>query len=281
MRIIESVEDAINRVEKWKKGGSTIGLVPTMGFLHQGHASLIERSICENDKTVVSIFVNPTQFAPTEDYDKYPRDMEADAEICAKKGVDLIFAPPVIQMYPQGFSTFVDMDGLTRGLCGRSRPTHFRGVCTVVNKLFNIIRPDSAYFGQKDAQQLAVIKRMVKDLNMGVHVVGCPIVREPDGLAKSSRNAYLDPEQRSAALVLSKAVFVGQEMIKSGERDVAKVVEAMRQIILQEPLAKIDYVEIVDSETIGPVSQIEGSILAAVAVVIGTTRLIDNFIYEG
>lgn len=281
METVKRVEEIKENIEKWKKDGCTVGLVPTMGFLHQGHRSLIEKSINENDRTVVSIFVNPTQFSPSEDFSRYPRDLKADTEMCEELGVDLIFVPEANDMYPKGFSTYVDVEGLGMELCGKSRPTHFRGVCTVVNKLFNIVRPHSAYFGKKDAQQLAIIKRMVADLNMDIDVVGCPIVREADGLAKSSRNAYLTPEQRRAALVLSRAIFEGEEMVKAGEYNTARVIERMKQVISEEPLAKIDYVDIVDNDSIEPVKIIEGPILAAIAVFIGNTRLIDNFIYEG
>jgi pantoate--beta-alanine ligase len=260
-----------------------------MGYLHEGHQSLIKRSVAENDKTIVSIFVNPTQFAPTEDLDKYPRNLEGDTELCEKTGVDIIFAPENEEMYAEDFSTFVDMGvdksglGLTTELCGKSRPTHFRGVCTVVNKLFNITTPDRAYFGQKDAQQLAVIKRMVRDLNMNVEIVGCPIVRESDGLAKSSRNVYLSPEERKSALVLSKAIFAGEKLIQAGERNPENIITAMTKIIESEPLAKIDYIEIVDGDTVEKIEKtttIKGTILTAIAVFIGKTRLIDNFIYE-
>jgi len=214
MRIATTVEDVRNQVKAWRKEGKSVGLVPTMGYLHEGHESLIKRSVAENDYTVVSIFVNPMQFGPTEDLASYPRDLEADSKLCENAGAALIFHPEPEEMYPEGFCSFVDMNGLTKALCGLSRPVHFRGVCTVVNKLFNIVLPDKAYFGEKDAQQLAVIKRMVKDLSMGIEIVGCPIIREADGLAKSSRNTYLSEESRKQAVILSKSIFMGKKMIE-------------------------------------------------------------------
>lgn len=281
MQIIKKIEEINAQIKAWKQSRYSVGFIPTMGYLHEGHQSLIKQSVSENDKTVVSIFVNPTQFAPTEDFDKYPRNFNGDMELCQKTGADLIFIPDKEEMYVSDFCTFVDMDSVTKGLCGKSRPTHFRGVCTVVNKLFNIVTPDRAYFGQKDAQQLAVIKRMVRDLNMSVEVIGCPIIREFDGLAKSSRNIYLSPEERKAALVLSKAVFAGERLVRAGECSAENIAAAMKKIIDSEPLAKIDYIEIVDSDSIEKINTVSsGSILAAVAVFIGDTRLIDNFICE-
>ena len=259
--------------------GQSIGFVPTMGYLHEGHMSLIDAA-GENDKVVVSIFVNPMQFGPTEDLASYPRDLEHDAKLCEEHGVDLIFHPTPEEMYGDQFYSYVDMDVLTKELCGLSRPVHFRGVCTVVTKLFNIVTPDRAYFGQKDAQQLAVIKRMVKDLNMPLTITGCPIIREADGLAKSSRNTYLSIEEREAALVLSRSIFLGKEMVEKGERDCKKILAAMTAEIEKEPLAKIDYVKIVDLDTMQQVEKIDRGILAAIAVYIGKTRLIDNFMYE-
>lgn len=277
MEILNTIQGTRERIKLWKKDGYSVGFVPTMGYLHEGHESLIQKAREENNKVVVSIFVNPTQFAPSEDFKSYPRDLTADAELCEKAGVDLIFNPDTQEMYDGSFCTFIDMDVVTKELCGKSRPTHFRGVCTIVNKLFNIISPDKAYFGQKDAQQLAVIRRMVKDLNMSVEIIGCPIVRESDGLAKSSRNTYLSPEERKAALILSKAIYEGEKLVKSGEQDAGKVVAAMRAVIETEPLARIDYVEIVDGETIEKINTIQGFVLAAIAVFVGKTRLIDNF----
>jgi len=281
MLIINTIKDTRNQIKAWKKSGYTVGFVPTMGFLHEGHRSLIEYSVAENDKTVVSIFVNPIQFGPNEDLEKYPRDFEADRAMCQEVGADLIFFPEVKEMYPEGFYTYVDMESLTKGLCGASRPIHFRGVCTVVNKLFNITVPDKAYFGQKDAQQLAVIKRMVRDLSMDVEVIGCPIVRESDGLAKSSRNSYLSPEERKAAQVVSRAIFEGERLVKSGEICVEKVTQAMEAIVQAEPLARIDYIEIVDCDTLSQIDEIKGNVLGAAAVYFGKTRLIHNFAATG
>ena len=280
MDIKYTVKDIREQVNKWKKEGLTIGFVPTMGYLHEGHRSLIEAARANNNKVVVSIFVNPMQFAPTEDLESYPRDLEKDAKLCEEVGVDLLFHPEPSEMYTDGFCSYVDMNGLTTELCGRTRPIHFRGVQTVVLKLFNIVKPDRAYFGQKDAQQLAVIKRMVTDLNVDVEVIGCPIIREADGLAKSSRNTYLSSEERKAALILSKSLKLGYELIKNGETDSKAVIKAISDSISTEPLAKIDYVDVVDFGTITPVDKIGKSVLVAIAVYIGKTRLIDNFIME-
>ena len=279
MKIVSTIEEVRAQLKEWKKEGQSIGFVPTMGYLHEGHMSLIDAA-GENDKVVVSIFVNPMQFGPTEDLASYPRDLEHDAKLCEEHGVDLIFHPTPEEMYGDQFYSYVDMDVLTKELCGLSRPVHFRGVCTVVTKLFNIVTPDRAYFGQKDAQQLAVIKRMVKDLNMPLTITGCPIIREADGLAKSSRNTYLSIEERKAALVLSRSIFLGKEMVEKGERDCKRILAAMTAEIEKEPLAKIDYVKIVDLDTMQQVEKIDRGILAAIAVYIGKTRLIDNFMYE-
>lgn len=275
MKIVGTVKEVREQVKEWKKQGLSVGFVPTMGYLHEGHKSLMDAARKGNDKVVVSIFVNPMQFGPTEDLATYPRDLDHDAALCESAGVDLIFHPEAEEMYEKDFCSFVDMTGLTEGLCGKTRPIHFRGVCTVVNKLFNIVTPDHAYFGQKDGQQLAVIKRMVRDLNMDIEIVGCPIVREEDGLAKSSRNRYLSPEERKAALILSKTVALGKELAKT-EKDANKVVEAMKKNIETEPLAKIDYVEAVDALSMAPVEKLEGTCMLAMAVYIGKTRLIDN-----
>ena len=280
MKIVSTINEVREQVKEWKKEGNTIGFVPTMGYLHEGHASLIDAARKNNGKVVVSIFVNPIQFGPNEDLDSYPRDLEHDAKLCEEHGVDLIFHPTPEEMYGDNFYTFVDMDVLTKELCGLSRPVHFRGVCTVVSKLFNIVTPDNAYFGQKDAQQLAVIRRMVRDLNFNLEVIGCPIIREDDGLAKSSRNTYLSKEERKAAVILHKGLLRGEELVKAGEKSAATVKQAITEIIESEPLAKIDYVEIVNFDNIETIETIDGSILAAVAVYIGKTRLIDNFIYE-
>ena len=275
MKIVGTVKEVREQVKEWKKQGLSVGFVPTMGYLHEGHKSLMDAARKGNDKVVVSIFVNPMQFGPTEDLATYPRDLDHDAALCESAGVDLIFHTEAEEMYEKDFCSFVDMTGLTEGLCGKTRPIHFRGVCTVVNKLFNIVTPDHAYFGQKDGQQLAVIKRMVRDLNMDIEIVGCPIVREEDGLAKSSRNTYLSHEERKAALILSKTVALGKELAKT-EKDANKVVEAMKKNIETEPLAKIDYVEAVDALSMAPVEKLEGTCMLAMAVYIGKTRLIDN-----
>lgn len=280
MNVAYTVKEVREQVKAWKKEGLSVGLVPTMGYLHEGHASLMKKAVEENDRVVASVFVNPTQFGPTEDLESYPRDFDKDCALCESIGVNLVFHPEPEEMYAPDFCTWVDMDVLSKTLCGKSRPIHFRGVCTVVSKLFNIVTPDRAYFGQKDAQQLAIIRRMVRDLNMDIEIVGCPIVREEDGLAKSSRNTYLNEEERAAALILSKAVFLGQKMAADGETDTAVIKKAMIEKVESEPLAKIDYVEIVDGLSMQPVDKIESSILAAMAVYIGKTRLIDNFIIE-
>ncbi len=279
-KVTKTISETRNIILEWKKQGLTIGFVPTMGYLHEGHQSLIKRAKQENDRVAVSVFVNPMQFSPNEDLDKYPRDFEADTRLCEENGVDLIFHPEPSEMYCDGFCSFVDMNGPTSELCGKSRPIHFRGVCTVVNKLFNIIQPNKAYFGQKDAQQLSVIRRMVKDLNMPIEIVGCPIIREADGLAKSSRNKYLNTDERKAALVLSKTIFMGEKMLKEGERNVKTLIGEMKASIEAEPLAKIDYVEAVDLDSVQKIDKIEGTVLVAIAVYIGKTRLIDNFIFE-
>ena len=278
--IVKTIEEVRAQVKAWRAEGLTVGLVPTMGSLHEGHQSLIARSVAENDRTVVSDFVNPIQFGPTEDLATYPRDIERDAALCESTGANLIFHPEADEMYAPDFCTYVDMDHLTKGLCGKTRPIHFRGVCTVVSKLFHIVQPDRAYFGQKDAQQLAVIRRMVRDLNMPLTIVGCPIIREEDGLAKSSRNTYLSAEERKAALCLSRGLNKGKAAVEAGETDAEKVKAIITAEIEAEPLSRIDYVEIVDWNNLEPVSSTEGSILAAVAVYIGKTRLIDNFIIE-
>lgn len=277
MEAVTTIKEVRERVNSWKKEGKTIGLVPTMGYLHEGHESLIKKSVSENDFTVVSIFVNPMQFGPKEDLASYPRDFEADLRLCDRAGAELIFHPEPDEMYEEGFCSYVDMNGLTNALCGLSRPVHFRGVCTVVNKLLNIVKPDRAYFGEKDAQQLAVVKRMVRDLNMDIEIVGCPIIREADGLAKSSRNTYLSPESRKQAVILSKSIFLARDMIESGERSAVKVKQAMCELIESCPLADIDYVEIVDVNTMKSLDVIKGDILCAIAVNVGgEARLIDN-----
>ena len=282
VNVVETVAEVRAQVAQWRKEGLSVGLVPTMGYLHDGHKSLIARSVKENDRTVVSDFVNPIQFGPNEDLDSYPRDLEHDIAVVEAGGGDLIFHPSVEEMYGKDFDfyTYVKVEDLSAGLCGASRPIHFRGVCTVVSKLFHIVGPDRAYFGQKDAQQLSIIRRMVRDLNFPLEVCGCPIVREDDGLAKSSRNTYLSAEERQAALCLSRALRLGKQAIAAGENSAAKVRGIIVDEIQREPLAKIDYVEIVDWNNLKPVENTTGSILTAIAVYIGSTRLIDNFILE-
>lgn len=277
MQVIETIDEMKTLVKEWKKQGLSIGFVPTMGYLHSGHLSLI-KAARQNDKLVVSIFVNPLQFGANEDLDKYPRDLQQDTQLCEKEKVDVLFVPSVAQMYPAGFSTFVDMNSLTDKLCGASRKGHFKGVCTILTKFFNIIKPNKAYFGQKDAQQCAVVRQMVSDLNMSVALEICPIVRENDGLAKSSRNVYLSETERKAALVLSKAIFLGEKLVKSGEKSAKVVEEAMQKELSSEKLARTDYVAIVDANTIQSIERIQGDVLGAIAVYIGKTRLIDNFL---
>ncbi|MFC3041285.1 pantoate--beta-alanine ligase [Virgibacillus xinjiangensis] len=280
MQVVSTIKEVKDLVKQWKSEGQTIGFVPTMGYLHEGHGSLITSARQDNSKVVVSIFVNPKQFGPTEDFDSYPHDLEKDRRICENLGADLIFHPAPEEMYPKDFYTHVHMSVLTEELCGSSRPGHFNGVCTVVNKLFHIVQPDHAYFGQKDAQQLAVIKQMVKDLSMDVKVVGCPIVREEDGLAKSSRNTYLSAEERKAAKIVSETIRMGENIVKAGETDAKKLVAAMEATIETEPLAQIEYVKAVDGLTMKPITKIKSQTLVAIAVFIGKTRLIDNFIVE-
>ena len=281
MKIAYTVKEVREQVKAWKKDGLTVGLVPTMGYLHEGHASLMKKGVEQCDKVVVSVFLNPMQFGPTEDLAAYPRDFERDSKLCEDMGVAMIFHPEPEEMYSPHFCSYVDMSVLTEDLCGKSRPVHFRGVCTVCNKLFNIVQPDKAFFGEKDAQQLAVIKRMVEDLNMDLEIVGCPIVREEDGLAKSSRNTYLNAEERKAALILSKSIFLGQKMVEEGERDARKVVKAMTELIETEPQTHIDYVKVVDGLTMQPIDVIDRPIVTAIAVYINdTARLIDNFHFD-
>lgn len=278
MQVVKTISEVREIVSSWRKEGLSVGLVPTMGFLHEGHQSLIEKSVSQNDRTVVSVFVNPIQFGPNEDLEAYPRDLEHDKALVEKAGGDLIFHPEPSEMYPGHFTSFIDTTETTELLCGAVRPIHFRGVCTVVGKLFNIVCPDRAYFGQKDAQQLATIRRFVRDLNFHVEIIPCPIIREEDGLAKSSRNTYLSPEERQAALILSKSLRLGREAIEKGEDNPQRVINIIKENLSTEPLARIDYVEIVDFENIQRVEKIEGETLVAIAVYIGKTRLIDNFI---
>lgn len=268
------------QVKSWKSQGYSVALVPTMGSLHEGHASLIKRAAKENEKVVVSIFVNPIQFGPNEDLSSYPRTLDKDTVLCESAGAHLIFAPEVSEMYCTDNVTGVNVQGLTAGLCGAKRPCHFGGVCTVVSKLFNIIPADKAYFGEKDAQQLAIIKRMVKDLNFDIKIIGCPIVREKDGLAKSSRNVYLSPKERQAALCLNKSLTKGKEILSSSEKSAKLLKNIIRNVIQNEVLAKVDYIEVVDSISLTAVDVVNKPVLVAIAVFIGKTRLIDNFIWE-
>ena len=277
MKVTKTVKETRDLIKNWKREGKTIGLVPTMGFLHEGHASLIKRCREENDIVVVSDFVNPTQFGPTEDLEAYPRDFKRDSELCESLGADVIFHPEPEDMYHDPHA-FVSIDTLSDTLCGKTRPIHFKGVCTVVSKLFNIVTPDRAYFGQKDAQQLAIIRKMVQDLNFDIQIVGCPIIREEDGLAKSSRNTYLSADERQAALVLSRSLKIGKQLVDAGEKSAKVVKDAITAEINKEPLAKIDYVDVVDFDTITPIDELKGTTLVAIAVYIGKTRLIDNFI---
>ncbi|QWK09441.1 MAG: pantoate--beta-alanine ligase [Thermoflexus hugenholtzii] len=273
MRVVHTIAEA-RAVRRALPG--TWGFVPTMGYLHEGHLSLVRRARAENDRVAVSIFVNPTQFGPHEDYARYPRDLERDLRLLEPLGVDLVFVPSVEEMYPPGFQTWVIVEEVSRPLEGASRPGHFRGVATVVAKLFNILQPDRAYFGQKDAQQTVVIRRMVQDLNIPVEIVICPTVREPDGLAMSSRNTYLNPEERRAATVLFRALQAAKVRYEAGERDAERLREAMREVIRAEPLARIDYVSVAHPETLQELERVEGPALLSLAVYIGTTRLIDN-----
>ena len=275
MKIIRSINKIKDEIRRNKRKGRRVGFVPTMGYLHEGHLSLIRRARKENDLVAVSIFVNPTQFGPNEDYKEYPRDLSRDAALCKREGVDYIFYPTVKAMYPKGYSTYVKVEGLTENLCGRFRPTHFRGVTTVVTKLFNIVDPDTAYFGQKDAQQAAVIKRMAEDLNMGIRIKVMPTVREKDGLAMSSRNAYLSADGRRLAPTVYRALQLARDLIKLGDRDAGSVKSQMRKLLLPA-VSKIDYISIVDPVSLKDVKQVRGKVLVAVAVWIGDTRLIDN-----
>ncbi len=278
MKVAVKIDEIRQQVREWKQQGLTVGLVPTMGYLHEGHGSLIKKSVELCDKTVVSVFLNPTQFGPNEDLDSYPRDFESDKELCQSLGADLVFHPSVEEMYGEDASTYVEIvSEMPKQLCGKTRPIHFRGVCTVVSKLFNIVNPDKAFFGEKDAQQLAIIRKMVRDMSYGIEIVGCPIVREADGLAKSSRNTYLNEEERKASLCLSRAVKLGREMVEKGEESAEKVTSEMKNLINKEPLARIDYVQAVDGVTMLPVDTLKKGVLVAMAVYIGNTRLIDNF----
>ncbi|HOZ45275.1 MAG TPA: pantoate--beta-alanine ligase [Candidatus Hydrogenedentes bacterium] len=273
MRIIETADEMRRWSLAQKAHGKTVGFVPTMGALHEGHASLVRASVVDNDVTVVSIFVNPTQFAPNEDFGKYPRTFETDRRLVEEMGAGVIYFPDVKAMYPKDYATYVNVEGLSEGLCGASRPIFFRGVATVVTKLFNAVLPDRAYFGQKDAQQCAVITRMACDLDMGVEIVEMPIVREPDGLAMSSRNTYLSSEEHERALCLSRALFRARARLEAGERDADALTQGVRDEMAG---VRIDYVELVDAVSMRPVTRIENTVVLAVAAWVGDTRLIDN-----
>ncbi|MGB9005811.1 MAG: pantoate--beta-alanine ligase [Candidatus Aminicenantales bacterium] len=276
MRIITSLRQMKAASARLKAADRTIGFVPTMGYLHQGHLSLVRASKASTDATVVSIFVNPAQFGPAEDLAKYPRDLRRDAQLLRREGVDILFCPKEAEMYPPGYKTFVEVHELQNKMCGRSRPIHFRGVSTVVLKLFHIVGPDKAFFGQKDAQQAVIIRRMVCDLDLDVKVEVRPIIRDPDGLALSSRNAHLSPAERKAALVLTKSLKEAKILVEQGERKTAVLIERIRARLQAEPLAREDYVTVVDPEELEPLFLIKGRALIALAVFIGRTRLLDN-----
>lgn len=280
MRTFERISEIKEYLAFQKAKGRSIGFAPTMGFLHEGHCSLIQKSASENDITVVSVFVNPTQFAPNEDFEKYPRDIQSDLHLSEQAGAQIMFTPSVEEMYPDGYATYVDVMRLTQGLCGKSRPQHFRGVTTVVCKLFNIITPTRAYFGQKDAQQLVVLSKMVRDLDMDVTIVPCPIVREPDGLAKSSRNVYLLPDERSRATALYRSLCRAVEMVDLGERNAATLKTVIGEVLAGASPSLIDYIEIVSADSLEPATLLAGKILIALAVKFGNTRLIDNIMIE-
>jgi pantoate--beta-alanine ligase len=280
MNICKTIAQVRAAHDAFRQGRKTLGLVPTMGALHDGHLSLVRAAKAQCDAVAVSIFVNPTQFGPNEDFSKYPRTFERDCALLDKERVDLLFAPSVEEMYPQNAVTYVTVERLSEKLDGRSRPGHFRGVTTVVAKLFHIIEPDKAFFGQKDAAQAAIIRRMVRDLNIPVEIVVCPIVREPDGLAMSSRNAYLDPQQRKSALVLRRALLAIEQLFNQGERSPEKLIVAGKKIFSAEPSIRLDYLEIVDPDSLDPVSEISRPALVAVAAYVGQTRLIDNVVLE-
>jgi pantoate--beta-alanine ligase len=278
MDVLETIEQMRSACHAARQGGKRLGFVPTMGALHEGHLSLVRAAKARCDVVAASIFVNPTQFGPNEDFSKYPRSFERDQKLLEKEGVDLLFSPSVEGMYPGDAVTFVAVEGLSERLCGRSRPGHFRGVTTVVAKLFHIAQPDFAFFGQKDAAQVAIIRRMVRDLNLGVEIVVCPIVREADGLAMSSRNAYLSPQERKSALVLSRALAQVRKLFEQGERCTTKLGAAGRQVFSGEPSVRLDYLEVVDPNTLEPVEHINRPALVAVAAFVGGTRLIDNIL---
>jgi len=284
MQIFATIAETRTACRDARASRKRLGLVPTMGALHEGHLSLVRAARAQCDSVAVSIFVNPTQFGATEDLSKYPRQFDRDCRLLEKEGVEILFAPPVEEIYPKSNAnaetTWVVVEGLSEKLDGRSRPSHFRGVTTIVAKLFHILEPDTAFFGQKDAAQLAVIRRMVQDLNFRVEIVACPIVREPDGLAMSSRNAYLNREERIRALVLQRALQKARQQFQSGERSSAKLISAAKDVLASEPQVRLDYFEIVGPDTLDPVEQISQKTLVAVAAYVGNTRLIDNLVLE-
>jgi len=281
MQIINTIKEMQSFVQSLKAEGKSIGFVPTMGALHEGHMSLFRKSIEDNDVTVASIFINPTQFGPNEDFNRYPKDHKGDMEKLSTLNVEAVFLPDVAEMYPKGFSTFIYVGGIGSILCGASRPDHFNGVATVVTKLFNIVIPDRAYFGQKDFQQTVVIKKVMRELGLDIDIVACPIVREDDGLAMSSRNAYLSDEERKSALILSKALQYGKTMMMSGkEANISLVKDKIAALIKSDPLVKIDYVEIVGIEYLEKIKEIKLPVAICIAVNIGNTRLIDNIIVQ-
>jgi pantoate--beta-alanine ligase len=280
MKLVDSISRMNTLVKILKKEGKSIGFVPTMGYLHEGHISLVRAAKKHTDVAVMSVFVNPLQFGPKEDFEKYPRDIKRDEALAGDAGVDVIFCPSVKDMYPEGYATYVNVECLTDSLCGSSRPGHFKGVTTVVAKLFNIVKPDVAYFGQKDAQQVAVIRKMARDLNLDIEIRTMPIIRETDGLAMSSRNVYLSEDERRQALVLNQSLAKALSLVKSGERDPANVIKAIMELIAPKPLVKIDYVSIVDAKDLKDISEISGEVLVALAAFVGKTRLIDNIIIK-
>jgi pantoate--beta-alanine ligase len=280
MKLVRSIAEMNALCGTARSRGAHLGLVPTMGALHEGHLSLVRAARESSGLVAASIFVNPTQFGPSEDFAKYPRALKSDCALLEREGVELVFAPSVEEMYPQGAVTWVVVEGLSERLCGKSRPGHFRGVTTVVAKLFHIVEPDLAFFGQKDAAQVAIIQRMVRDLNMPVTIEVCPIVREPDGLAISSRNAYLSPQERQSALVLYRSLMRVQKLFESGEGDSARLVAAAKQVFAGEPAVRLDYIEVVDPETLEPETAVTKRTLVAVAGFVGQTRLIDNIVVE-
>ncbi len=279
MKVVRRIGEMMDLSEQYRNESKTIGFVPTMGYLHEGHLSLFRIARKKSHILVVSIFVNPLQFGPSEDFKEYPRDLERDLKLCEKENVDIVFVPDEKEMYPDGFSTYVEVRNLDEELCGKFRPGHFRGVATVVLKLFNIVKPHLAVFGLKDAQQYFIIKRMVRDLNLGVEIIPGPTMREEDGLAMSSRNVYLNEEERKQALALYKSLMLAKNLIESGERDPNKIIKEMEELILDNaPLAKIQYIQIVDTKNLKPVNEMKGEVLVALAVFFGKTRLIDNVI---